>query len=141
APSKPTEVVKTTPAGGPTRLPITHTVESEETLSGIAQRYYNSTSPTTIKAILKANPELKDPDQIRQGMRLLIPDLKNPTAPPAAVHTPAPPAKSKPATPGTPTAGVTAPATYRVQSKDTLSSISLKFFGDRRRWKEIYELN
>src|SRR5262245_6998779 len=52
--SKPPEVV--TPAGATPKPPLTHTVENDETLSGIAQRYYNSTSPAMIKAILKANP-------------------------------------------------------------------------------------
>lgn len=124
-------------SGVPQRLPLTHTVDGEETLSGIAQRYYND--PTLTALIMKANPELKDPNRIFPGMKLLIPDRTRPTTRPAVVRS----SNANAASPGpraTPAPG-TVPAAYHVQAKDTLISISKRFYGDSRRWKEIHELN
>src|SRR5262249_51709339 len=116
------------------------------------QRYYNSTGPSAIKLIQKANPELKDPDHVSAGMKLLIPDRATMPTQQASGHGPEP-AKAKPAdakakpavasrTNTAPAHGAsTVPATYRVQQNDSLSSIAQHFYGDRARRKEIYALN
>ena len=49
-----------------------HTVQKGETLSHIAQKYYGKASE--YKKIFEANrDQLKDPDKIREGMKLQIP--------------------------------------------------------------------
>ena len=49
-----------------------HTVQKGETLSHIAQKYYGKASEH--KKIFEANrDQLKDPDKIREGMKLQIP--------------------------------------------------------------------
>jgi LysM repeat protein len=67
----------------------------------------------------------------------------NVSAPPATIR---PPAPTPTPTPVTVTAAPVPPVaasgrTYTVASGDTLSSISLKIFGTRSRWQEIYNLN
>jgi nucleoid-associated protein YgaU len=61
---------KTEPVPAPT--PRIHIVRSGETLSGIAQQYYGSTSQW--RKILTANPEgIKDANKIAPGTKLIIP--------------------------------------------------------------------
>lgn len=54
------------------RLPQLHVVEEGESLSLIAQRYYNNAA--RIAPILKANPAIKGANDIRIGMKLVIPE-------------------------------------------------------------------
>ncbi|MBN1816219.1 MAG: LysM peptidoglycan-binding domain-containing protein [Sedimentisphaerales bacterium] len=56
--------------GKPVRI---HEVQQGQTLSHIAQQYYGS--PTQWRKILDANKKtLSDPDKVKPGMRLVIPD-------------------------------------------------------------------
>ncbi|MBK9384749.1 MAG: LysM peptidoglycan-binding domain-containing protein [Planctomycetes bacterium] len=48
-----------------------HVVRKGERLEKIAKRYYGS--PTHVAKIQAANPALKNPDQIRAGMKLILP--------------------------------------------------------------------
>jgi len=48
-----------------------HTVADGQTLSHIAQMYYGSSAQWP--KILRANPNISDPDRVHPGMRLLIP--------------------------------------------------------------------
>ncbi len=126
-----------TPTSGQPKLPLTHTVEAGESLTLIAQRYYNN--PRMVPLIQKANPEIKDINNIRPGMKLLIPDRANPATRPAIAQKPdVHPSRPEPhdISPGAPL-----PNTYTVKSGDTLIGISGKFYGDRRHAKAIHELN
>jgi len=56
-------------------LPTTHVVMPNETLSGIAVKYYGD--PSYYGKIFDANRHLlNDPDSVRVGMRLMIPEIK-----------------------------------------------------------------
>ena len=54
-----------------TRSSKTHTVQKGETLWEIAGREYGD--PTQYFRIKKANPQLKNPDKIKAGTKILIP--------------------------------------------------------------------
>jgi hypothetical protein len=56
---------------------IRHIVGAGETLSGIAQRH-----GVTLGALLAANPEIRDPDRIAVGQRIVIPAQPTVEAPP-----------------------------------------------------------
>ena len=49
-----------------------HIVGRNETLFGICEKYYDS--PSNWQKILDANPTLKNPNMIKPGMKLIIPD-------------------------------------------------------------------
>ncbi len=64
----PTPTVLLVPTVTPTPAYIVHVVQPGDTLTRIARRYN-----TTVEAILKANPEITDPDFIRVGQEVKIP--------------------------------------------------------------------
>ena len=122
------------PPSGP---PLVHTVEEGETLSEIAQRYYNDA--TAWKAIQQANPQIKSSTHLSLGMKLQIP-----ARPEAASHPSRGRTTHEPATRPAPRAVATTQAAagqYRVKSGDTLIMIAQRELGSGKRWKEIYELN
>lgn len=57
-----------TPAPTPAAGTITYTVKKGDTLYAIAEKY-----KVTVKAIEAANPDLKDPNFIKIGQKLVIP--------------------------------------------------------------------
>ena len=69
------KVIEETPVAAPVKKPVrVHTVSKGETLSSIAIEYYGSTG--YIQKIVDANPKLsRDPDKIRSGTQLIIPNL------------------------------------------------------------------
>src|SRR5262249_28245634 len=109
-------------------------------------RFYND--PGARRLIVQANPEVKNPDFIPVGMKLLIPErqaVQRPAGPHPATTQPAgghaavvTPPKRKPVE--TPPKG-TITAAYKVRPNDSLIGIAQRFYGEKRRWKEIYELN
>jgi len=146
------------------RLPQVHVVEDGESLSLIAQRYYNDSS--RYAPIIKANPAIQDAHDIRIGMKLVIPDPEAAaaTTPPGAAtgtHAAgtggltAPRAPAVAATQPSRSMGQTAAKDrkpgdtpvvhstprYTVRSGDTLYSIARKEMGDQNRWKELHRLN
>jgi LysM repeat protein len=62
------DVTAATPAGAST----THTVQSGETLSAIAHKYYGSSGPKSVGRILDANKGL-DPARLQVGKELIVP--------------------------------------------------------------------
>ncbi len=116
---------------------IFHDVRAGETLTSIAQQYYDSTSRDLVNDLARFNG-LDDANSLRINHRLRIPasgDLRR--------GTPAP-ARTQPSS----LTRDTAPApqqqvytTYTVQRGDTLSELSLKLLGTSRRWRELYEFN
>ena len=89
-----------------------HVVQSGESLSLIAKRYYND--PLKWDAIYQANRDkIKDPDMIHPGQEFIIPEISENTD--ERVHV--------------------------VASGESLSVIARKYYGDPMKWKVIYEAN
>ena len=92
--------------------PKMHTVQSGESLSLIAKKYYND--PLKWDAIYQANKDrIKDPDVIHPGWELTIPEISPNTD--NRVHV--------------------------VASGESLSLIAKKYYGDPMKWNAIYEAN
>ena len=119
-----------------------HTVESGDSFSSIAIRYYSN--PNLYPALMRANPSI-DPVKLRPGMKVVVPPLNE-------IRPAAPAADTRAA--GTPVSGDTAqvsstrveapidPATqYRVQTGDSLYSIAKKLYGRGDRSTKLYEAN
>jgi peptidoglycan DL-endopeptidase LytE len=51
--------------------PLTYCIESGDTLFGLAERFH-----TTVDAILELNPQITDPNLIRIGENLTIPQTE-----------------------------------------------------------------
>ena len=144
--------------------PKKHAIESGDTLSSIADKYYGSSGPDKINALLKANPQIKDPRAMKVGDTVTVPEWNKP-----AGGTVAPAAKTaaEPAKPGTPvaakppvpgpgnppakTGGAASEAsgnpppdsgkTYSVREGETFYSIAKAKLGNANRWEELYKLN
>ncbi len=100
APKPPPAAPAPTPAPKPSpAAPATYTVKSGDTLGVIAER-----NGTTVSEIMKANPQLTNPDQISVGQQIKIPGKGSPggggtqpSRPPATSPDPSkPPAEPKP---------------------------------------------
>jgi len=63
--------------GGAYKIIAKHTVESGQTLSNVALKYYNHATPPYWKLLLEVNKALLKGDEknIRAGMELEIPEL------------------------------------------------------------------
>jgi nucleoid-associated protein YgaU len=90
----------------------TYTVQSGDTLSGIAQQQLGDASRWP--EIFLLNRFIRHPDRISPGQVLTLPD-DTPTQPP--------------------------PRLYIVRRGDTLSGIAQRELGDASRWPEIFERN
>ena len=90
----------------------TYTVQSGDTLSGIAQQQLGDASRWP--EIFLLNRSIRHPDRISPGQVLTLPD-DTPTQPP--------------------------PRLYIVRRGDTLSGIARRELGDASRWREIFERN
>ena len=98
-----------------------HRVESGETLSSIAARYYGDASEW--RRVAAANPGL-DADRLAIGMVILVPTDEVPVATPAVA-------------PESPAPG----RTHVVAEGETLSSIAAAVYGDSSQWRRLYEAN
>jgi LysM repeat protein len=116
------------PTPPPPSTARTYTVQSGDSLSGIAARFGIGDWHTLYNAnvrVIGSNPNL-----IRAGQVLTIPGASAPAPPP-------PPAPAPPPPPPTTTKSV--PKTYTVQSGDNLSAIAAKF--GIRDWHTLYNAN
>jgi LysM repeat protein len=94
-----------------------HVVEKSDTIRRIAERY-----GSTVTAIVAANPDLADPDRIRPGQQLVVPNGDGPEVSGlAAKARPKPETKPKP-TPAT--ASPPATKTYTIVAGDTLGKVT-----------------
>jgi nucleoid-associated protein YgaU len=130
---------------------LTHRVRSGDTLSSIARRYLGSSE--RYREIYLANREvLGNPDRLVAGTELKIPMSGNEPPPAPAPPPPLPKAmynvsaadtmvpipqgtwrRSDPAR--------LAQRIYAVRANDTLAGIALQFYGDARRYNELFEAN
>lgn len=113
---------------------VFHHVQAGESLIAIARRHYGDES--LARELARFN-EIDNPNSIRVGHRLRIPD--------AAALRGGQAASSSTATPASGTPAQARPqqvyTSYTVKRGDTLSEISQELLGTARRWREIYEMN
>lgn len=94
----------------------TITIQKGQTLSGIAKR-----QGTTIDALLKANPSIKNPNLIYAGSALSLPEVPKPTVVAPGASGSAPVAPMTPSTPVTTRVDqISSPGTSPVPAKNTL---------------------
>lgn len=138
-----------TPSGTPPAVTTsgeTHTVQSGDTLSSIAEQKLGAERYWPL--IQAANPGL-DPDKIRIGQKIKLPSKEtilaaNNKPPETAKPSPQPTLtnsgnSASSATDHKAAAGGT--TTYEVVKGDTLVEIAKKSLGDAGRWEEIFNLN
>lgn len=124
----------------------TYTVKSGDTLSSIVAA--QKLGKGGLKALIAANKTtLPNPDRLKVGMVLNVPEVTSTTAKPTEANT-TQKIVAGGATEGTkpenqPKGDVKVSATsdYTVQSGDTLERIARKVFNDGRRWKDIQNWN
>lgn len=109
-------------------LPRTYTIQSGDTYSGLAARFFNDANLWT--EFEKVNEDF-DANRLREGMVVNVPQLVL--------------AESVPFEPEAPAPEVLAPRTesktYVVQDGDTLSGISRKFYRTPNNWRSIADAN
>lgn len=99
-----------------------HRVQSGETLSSIAERFYGDASAW--RRVAAANPGL-DVDRLAIGMEIVLPAIESPST--AETVVPATPAPSG--------------RVHLVAEGETLSSIAATLYGDSSKWRSLYEAN
>ncbi len=111
--------------------PRRYVVKQGDTLWAIAERLYGTRSKALVEALFAANRgEMGSADALRVGMRLTIPPAGNVAAPAVGQRVSARGQR------------VTGPVRfYQVQSGDRYTTIAARLLGEKRRWKELYELN
>jgi len=111
--------------------PRYHVVAAGETIAKIAKIEYPGVGQRAIDAIIKANPTV-DPPRMREGTKLVMPELAAVAAPasgvpgPATVRPTAPAAELRPGT------------VYVVRQGDTLPGISKRAYSNAGRWQDIW---
>lgn len=107
-------------------LPTTHTVKANDTLSGLARKYYGDDSKWPI--IYEVN-RLSNQHTLMIGQKLTIPSPKEVKAGKQIVRVSA---RAHKASPG---------RAHRVQQGDTLYELARTYYGDESQWKRIYNAN
>ncbi len=137
---KPVSLSATKPAATPIRIAKsveaaereaavdTHRIQSGDTFSSLAERYYGSTKFT--RFLMENNPQITDPNRLRLGTIVKIPSRPKDRAQRT-------PAVRKSAAAKT----VNGPKTYVVKPGDSFYAIARDVLGDATRWKELFELN
>lgn len=122
---------------------VVHVVAKNETLWGIAQRYYGDGS--LHPRIVDANKgRLGRNNSLFVGAKLTIPGATRVAEPPASpTRTAAAPARTPTPQPASPTraASTNADRVHVVQKGETLGAIAARELGSARRWPEIVKLN
>lgn len=108
-----------------------HHIKSNETLSDISKAYYGTTKHWRLIAEYNKK-EIPNPNVIREGVRIVIPDL--PSAKKETVKK-SPVVKKEEAKPE-PRYG-----SYTVKSGDVLSKLAARFYGKQSAWPDLYKLN
>jgi nucleoid-associated protein YgaU len=131
APTSPTPVPKATPltrtpSPKPTPAVKIHVVREGDTLSEIAKLHYESSALAQV--IIDANPQIKDPNRLSIGQRLVIPVDAPPTRRESS-------SKSE--------IGESDQNTefYIVQPGETFRGIAKKSYGDVNQWEKLFDAN
>ena len=124
----------TTAADAPQR---THHIAQGETLSDISRQYYGTVKHVDL--IVKANRDkIPNPDRVRSGVRIVIPDAPATTA---AASTSTTTNRTTAATTPNPTDAGAATRTHKVAPGETLSDISRQYYGTTRHTALIVKAN
>jgi len=143
------------PHAGTSSQPMVHYVKEDETLWGLAERYYGSGGEW--RTIVEANPgRIPENHRVRAGVRLVIPnkasvmqhqrltdavDIGEPTRDTSATtRITRTPRRSAPSTDRQALASSDVRSIV-VKPHDTLSSLAGRYLGDEKRWRELYEFN
>ena len=126
---------------------VTHHVEKGETLSDISTKYYGTVKKVNL--IVEANRDkIPDPNRIRFGVRLVIPDVPEEVVASGSGSTGSGSTGSssgniQPAAGNEPTAtpAEAATTTYKVKSGDSLAKIAERFYGSQTAWPKLHALN
>lgn len=97
-----------------------HVVVEGDTFSTLALQYYGSQRYTG--RLIQANPQVSNPNMLKIGMELNVPDLGETITQQRSAES-------------------IGPNQYRVRSGDSFASIARDKLGDERRWPELYEIN
>jgi len=110
--------------------PVFHTIKSGDTLSEISQKYYGTTRKW--KLIQDANPDkIPDPNRLKIGVRIVIPNASEPAASPEVVPVTIPRDDAAPAP----------SRKHTVVAGESLSTIAEKYYDDETKWRKIYDAN
>jgi len=101
----------------------THSVQRDEYLIDISEKYYGTTAKW--KTIADANPGI-NPNNLKVGQKLVIPDATG---------------SSRASTSGGSDAAANGGDTYTIKSGDTLEKVAQKLLGDGSKWQDIAKLN
>jgi len=123
--------------------PKKHRITEGDTFVGLAERYYKSAARAD--AIIKANPQIRDPRRLRIGEEVTIPPpaWEQDVRPQATVQKPGSGGADQPAERAAEASSQKQmpPQPYRVREGDTFYSIAQSLYGSGSRWQEIYDLN
>jgi nucleoid-associated protein YgaU len=133
----------TEPADAPATRPSltaagTHKVLPGESFFTIAAKVYGDSK--YYARLEDANPTV-NPNRLRVGTVINVPDLKTPIAPRPASSATASAAASKAPAAAVARAPVDPTKSYRVRPSDTLMAIARKLYGDELAWQKIYDAN
>jgi nucleoid-associated protein YgaU len=123
--------------------PKRHKIAAGETLSDIALRYYDRSR--SFDLILQANPQIKNPRELRIGDIITIPGPTGAAATTPSGRRSAPRIARRPeARPDSQDRSrprASSDRTYRVREGDTFYLIAAAQCGSSGRWQEVYQLN
>jgi|GEM_PF-3991920 len=122
-----------------------YVVLAGDTLYAIAGAHYGRRSGKLVRAIVEANREtLPDPNRLRVGSVLILPDLKFESKERTNAKS-STPSLARSSSAGSPTPVVATRSTdfewYQVRKGDRYASIAREKLGDAGRWRELFELN
>jgi nucleoid-associated protein YgaU len=133
--------VEPAPAPAPAAKARTYRVQKGDSLARIASQLLGSEAK--VKAILAANPDLKDPNRISIGQELVIPALtRESAAADLGSIAEASARRSDVRTAVAPEAGDVDGARYHVvQKNEVLGTIAKRYFGTTAAWRTIADAN
>lgn len=128
---------QTQPRPRPRPVLARYTVVPGDTLTRIAAKHYGAGSRQFVNAIVDANRTvIANPDVLRAGMELLIPEV------PGRTHSSEPRATDRAKAPRMSNRPLEAAYRwYQIKPNDRYITIAREQLGDAGRWHEIYELN
>lgn len=134
-------VADVTPAPAPVAAVRTYRVQKGDSLARIAAQLLGSEAK--VKAILAANPGLKDPNRISIGQELVIPDLTSgsPSADLGALAEASARRSEARPEPAVNSADVAGARYHVVQKNEVLGTIAKQYFGTTAAWRTIADAN